>query len=191
MKETVIHLIRHGETEWNKERRVQGNTDIPLSREGREQSRQLAAEIRGMQIDRVYTSCLMRAIETAAIAFDGLGVPIHRHEGLNERRYGEYEGRIVEEIEAEFGEGSLRHRTPENGESLAEFVGRVKNTLGEIVDNHVGENVAIVSHGGVIGNLTILLSEQLGVKDEAGWNIANCSVATFQIPTEFGIRGSK
>lgn len=170
---------------------MQGNTDIPLSEEGRVQSRTLIEQFKKIPVDRVYTSQLQRAIETAEIAFGGLDIPIHRHEGLNERRYGEYEGRIVEEIEAEFGEGSLRQRTPLNGEGLEEFVARIQSTLGELVDMHRGESVAIVSHGGVIGNLTILLSEQLGVKDEAGWNIANCSVATFYLPTEFGRQASK
>ncbi len=178
MNEREIHLVRHGETDWNRQFRVQGNTDISLSPEGLIQAQKLAEQLVDIKFDRAYTSMLSRAIQTAEEALLGFDVPIHRHPGLNERKYGEYEGRVFSDIEEEFGKGALNLRHPLGGETTQEFVERVNSTFDEILALHPEESLLIISHGGVIRELNQRLNMTDGKDDEIGYEIANCSVIT-------------
>lgn len=184
MSERLVHLVRHGETGWNKEFRVQGTTDIPLSEEGERQARELIPQLKEIKFDRVYTSVLRRAIQTAEIALDGAEIPLHRHGGLNERRFGEYEGKTWAEIDAQYGEGALNNRDPLGGETREEFELRVNGTLDEILANHLGETILIVTHGGTVREIKKRLDIAAAHVDGIGYEIANCSVMTFEIPNE-------
>lgn len=178
MSERIIHLVRHGETDWNKEFRVQGSFDTPLSDTGIKQALELAGKIRQIKFDRVYTSYLKRAIKTAEIALEGLDVPVHKHQGFNERKFGEYEGRLIQEIEAEFGKGALNLRTTLGGETNNEFTLRVNSTFNEVLTLHPQDTILIIAHGGTIRELNQRLSNSAKMDDEIGYEIGNCSIIT-------------
>ena len=145
---TDLILVRHGETEWNRLKRVQGRTDIPLNETGREQARATAERLTGEHFDAVVASPLSRAAETARIIADGLGIgPIELVDDLVERNYGEAEGMTGADIDTRWG-GTL-----EAQESREEIIARVKPALLTLAESHPGQRVLVVSHGGVIGSL--------------------------------------
>ncbi|MCA3848808.1 MAG: histidine phosphatase family protein, partial [Burkholderia sp.] len=128
MATTQILFIRHGETAWNRIKRIQGHIDIPLADTGLAQAKRLAVrlerEVReGARIDAVYSSDLMRAQQTAQPFADALGLPLQLREGLRERSYGAFQGHDSTEIETLFPDAYAAWQTrdpgfaPEGGES--------------------------------------------------------------------------
>ena len=144
---TMLYLVRHGETDWNRARKIQGSTDIPLNDLGREQAATSGRLLARRQWDAVYASPLSRAYETASIiaAETGLPAPIALSE-LVERNYGTAEGMTGSEIDRLFPDGA---EVPgrETREQVAE---RVMPALHELAAQHPGENLIVVAHGGVI-----------------------------------------
>jgi broad specificity phosphatase PhoE len=144
---TELYLVRHGETDWNQQRRIQGLTDIPLNANGREQARATGRLLARRRWDGVYASPLSRAYETASIIADELGLaepePI---DALVERNYGEAEGLDFGEIERRYPDRS----TVPGQESREEVVSRVLPALRELAASHPGESLVVVSHGGAI-----------------------------------------
>lgn len=180
MKTTIV-LIRHGETIWNKERRIQGQTDVPLSEEGIKEAKALVKTIKKFEINHVYTSGLKRAINTAEIAFKNTEISFKKHEGFNERNYGIYEGKTWEEVEKEHkGIHSFFLSDIEKGESRLIFEKRVVKAFEEINKKHKGKTVLIVCHGGVIN---VLFRYFRGIsKDEViSYRFPNASVSVVEI----------
>lgn len=146
---TDLYLVRHGETDWNLQRRVQGSTDIPLNGTGRLQAlatgRLLAAA--GRPWDAVVASPLSRARETAAIIAREIGLPAPELvDDLRERAYGDAEGLDHDEIDARFP-----YPTPVPGrETRDEVTARVMPALVALAKEHPGESLVVVAHGGVI-----------------------------------------
>jgi 2,3-bisphosphoglycerate-dependent phosphoglycerate mutase len=150
---TTILLARHGETTWNRERRFQGHGDSPLTDEGRAQARALADELDGTPLAAVYSSDLPRAVATAEIVAERLGLPVvHVDPDLREIDVGEWSGLTWAEIEDRFPEGVELHRTRgygwEQGESDDAMAGRVLAALRRIASDRDGEQVLVVVHGG-------------------------------------------
>ena len=147
---TRISLVRHGQTDWNLAKRIQGSSDIPLNATGRDQAEATARALAGGRYDAIYASPLSRATETAQIiaVHTGLSDPVPL-DALAERRYGEAEGLTGEEILARWPDGA-----PVPGrESRDEVVRRALPALLELGERHRDESVIVVSHGGVIGSL--------------------------------------
>ncbi|HWH26047.1 MAG TPA: histidine phosphatase family protein [Pseudolysinimonas sp.] len=144
---TELFLVRHGETDWNRQRRIQGVTDIPLNETGREQARRTGELLARRSWDAVYTSPLDRAHESARIISSqlGLSLPTVVPE-LSERNYGEAEGMVFTEIEARYPD---RDSVP-GQETRAEVVARVLPALTALAAAHPGESLVVVSHGGAI-----------------------------------------
>ncbi|KAB1663502.1 histidine phosphatase family protein [Pseudoclavibacter sp. CFCC 13611] len=148
--DTTLCLVRHGETDWNAEHRIQGGTDIPLNDTGRAQALAAAQELRRHYWSGVYSSPLCRAFETAEIIAAELRLPAPlRIPAVHERRFGEIEGLTLEERIARFGDES---EVP-GLESRADVVARAQPALTTLAHQHPGEQLLIVSHGGVIGSL--------------------------------------
>lgn len=147
---TTIGLIRHGETDWNAQRRIQGRTDIPLNDRGRAQARAAAEQLLHQGWHRVYTSPLQRAADTAAIVARVLGLPDPAVvDDVAERSFGEIEGLTYAERTARFAEGS-----PVPGlETRADVVARSQPALALLAAAHPGQRLLVVTHGGVIGSL--------------------------------------
>jgi len=151
---TELWLVRHGETDWNRERRFQGHADPPLNDTGREQARALAEELAGAGIAAVYTSDLARARETAQIVADRLGVEAVPLRELREIDVGEWQGLTWPEIGERFPEGVAAWRARghgwESGESYAELAERVVEALKRIAAENRGRRVLVVAHGGTV-----------------------------------------
>lgn len=143
----LLYLVRHGETDWNLARRIQGSTDIPLNATGREQAATTGQLLARRKWDAVYSSPLSRAYETASIIADELGLPAPVPvDALVERAYGEAEGLADPELATRFpGDTPVPGR-----ESRGAVVARVLPALMELAEAHPDEAIVVVSHGGVI-----------------------------------------
>lgn len=154
---TRICLVRHGETDWNAERRLQGHIDVPLNTTGLAQARATAANLAGQHFTAVYTSDLQRARQTAAEAAQALALEPRPEPRLRERHYGEFQGLTYGEAQTRYPEDYRRfhERDPEfafgnDGESLEEFAARIRATLEALAARHAGEQILVVTHGGVL-----------------------------------------
>jgi broad specificity phosphatase PhoE len=158
---TTIHLVRHGETDWNHELRWQGHSDVPLNERGREQARELADQLSVAGFSAVYSSDLSRAAETAQIVADRLSLPVQTDAALREIDVGSWEGFTLTEIEARSPEAVTRWDEQgehgwEGGESHTAMMARVRDAIRSIAARHEGEEVVVVSHGGPIRALKAL-----------------------------------
>jgi broad specificity phosphatase PhoE len=151
---TELWLVRHGETDWNRERRFQGHADPPLNETGRAQARALAAELAAEQVDAVYTSDLARARETADILAADLGAEAVAMRELREIDVGEWQGLTWTEIEERFPEGVRAWQEHghgwTSGETYAALGARVVAALERIASDHPGGRVLVVGHGGTV-----------------------------------------
>ena len=146
-------LVRHGQTDWNVQRRYQGHTDIPLNALGRAQALELAEGINGSQIAAIYSSDLSRALETAGILAQHTQSPVTPDRRLREIAMGKWEGRTLAEVSQGLPEGSTglayteAHTRAPGGESLTEVAERVRSFADEIAERHAGQIVLVVTHG--------------------------------------------
>ncbi len=152
-----ILLIRHGETDWNVERRIQGSTDVPLNERGREQARDLATAMRREPVDAAWSSDLRRAAETAETLLGDRDLPLRTDRGLRERDYGDFRGLTRDEVRQRYPAecAAWKQRVPDaavpgDPENLREFAARVAATLNRIADTHPEDRVLVVAHGGVL-----------------------------------------
>lgn len=149
-------MIRHGQSTWNREHRIQGQLDPPLSEEGRLQAELLGARLAARSFVGAYTSDLKRAAETAHVIGRLTGVPAEPLEGLREIFLGEWEGLTSQEIATRYPQAWARWvEEPDwdvvpGGEGAALFEARVKSVLDEIFRRHGHGDVLVVTHGGVI-----------------------------------------
>lgn len=154
---TTLVLIRHGETEWNRQGRIQGHLDSPLTAEGIQQARACAQRLRDEHFDHVVTSDLPRVRHTAELLLDGRDIPTRLDAALRERSYGIGEGLTYAEMDAQHPEFFSRIRTTdpdyavEGSESRREFHQRITRALRGIAQDHSGKRVLVVTHGGVLG----------------------------------------
>jgi probable phosphoglycerate mutase len=152
---TTIVLVRHGETDWNRERRFQGHADIPLNDAGRAQVRELANQLMTETFAIAYTSPLRRASESAEILAEHLALEVRPSDALKEVDVGGWSGLTVHEIEDRFPEGfarwvEWRGAGWSDGETYEQLGRRVVAGLREIAETHGGERVLAVTHGGPI-----------------------------------------
>lgn len=154
---THLIVIRHGETAWNRDRRLQGQLDVPLNDFGVAQADALAQVLADEPIEAVYSSDLTRTMQTAAPLAEVLGVPVRQERRLRERCYGALQGMTYAEVAEQRPEDFARwqarvpdYAPPEGGESLLSFHERAVETVLELVRRHPGGRIAVVSHGGVL-----------------------------------------
>jgi probable phosphoglycerate mutase len=156
MTTTRICLVRHGETDWNAEKRIQGQTDIPLNETGRAQALAAAFGLAHFRFSAIHASDLARALQTAGAAAERLGLEVRPTPGLRERHYGIFQGLTADEGALRFPAAHARYaaRDPdydfETGESLRGFAARVAAAVDDLVRHHAGQTVLAVTHGGVL-----------------------------------------
>jgi broad specificity phosphatase PhoE len=186
---TQILIVRHGETDWNRDRRFQGHADPPLNDAGREQARALADELARERIDFVYTSDLVRARETAEIVATRLGADVVALSELREIDVGEWEGLTWPQIEERFPEGALTWHQHgcgwKSGETYDQLGDRVIAALRRIAADHPAQTVLVIGHGGTV-RATRAFIEGLSVADSRKRSpaIGNCEV--FRVVAEDG-----
>ena len=153
---TRICLVRHGETDWNVELRMQGQIDIALNARGQAQATAIGRHFEGRRADALYSSDLVRARQTAQPVAQSLGLSAVLLPELRERHFGRCEGLTFAEIEARLPEDAraIASRDPDyvspGGESRRQHVTRVLTCVGALVERHRGQTVVVVTHGGVL-----------------------------------------
>lgn len=150
---TTILLARHGETDWNRQRRVQGHSDTPLNETGRAQARALAETLDDAELDAVYASDLARARDTAQVVADRKGLTVTVLPELRERNFGTWEGLTDDEILARFP--AARTGSWGDAETTEELAERVLGALHQIAAAHPGGHVLVVTHGGPVRALLV------------------------------------
>ena len=141
----MIYFVRHGQAEWNKLGRLQGNMDIELNNEGKQQAHLTKQQLQGIKFDKVFSSPLKRAYQTATIICDQ---EIAIDQRLIERYNGELEGKLKSEIEV-FPDFNDPNDTRFGIESLNSFKDRINSFLDDMLKNYKDKNVLVVTHAGV------------------------------------------
>ena len=156
MLATQLIALRHGETAWNAEQRIQGHLDVPLNDTGRWQAQRLGQALLGAGVQAIYSSDLSRAADTAAPLALATGLPAHADVLLRERHFGEWQGSRYPEIEERWPQATLawRRREPDfgppGGETLADFYARSVAVYTALCQRHPGQVVAVFAHGGLL-----------------------------------------
>jgi probable phosphoglycerate mutase len=185
---TTILLIRHGETAWNAERRLQGHLDIPLNGEGERQAALLAEALAGEPLDVLVASDLARARQTAQAVATLRGLPLQVEPGLRERGYGGFEGLLYAEIEQrfprEFAAWQARNvdaELPEGkniGETFRAFFARATGAILALANRHPGKTLALVAHGGVL-ECAYRLALDMPLETPRDFKVFNASINRF------------
>jgi len=181
MQATRLIAIRHGETAWNVATRIQGQLDIDLNTRGRWQAAQVAQALQGEPVQAVYASDLKRAWATAQAIAQTSATSLTAHVGLRERGFGEFQGQTHADIEATWPEQALRWRqrdpdwAPPGGESLAQLRERIRRTVDELAAAHVGHQIVLVAHGGVLDALYRLATGQ-AIQAPRSWPLGNATI---------------
>lgn len=178
---TRVVAVRHGETAWNAQTRIQGQLDIALNAIGREQAQRLGRALADDKLDAVYASDLRRAADTARAVAEQVGLPVRTEASLRERGFGTFEGLTWAEVEQQHPQASRRWRErdasfgPPGGETLAAFYERAVSALAAIAARHRGEYIAIVTHGGVLDALYRAAS-RIALDAPRTWQLGNASI---------------
>jgi len=183
MQVTRILAIRHGETAWNVDARLQGHLDIPLNDVGLRQAEHLARALAGREaVDAIYASDLSRAHATAQAIAQAMGHTVSTHAGLRERHFGVFQGSTFEEVQAQLPEHAWhwRKRTPdwtppEGGESLLALHERIVRTVDELAARHTGQQIVMVAHGGVL-DILYRAATRLDLQAPRTWQLTNTAV---------------
>ncbi len=156
---TRLWLVRHGETDWNRAGRYQGQADIPLNANGLAQARALPPTFSGLPIAAIYSSDLQRAAVTAGVIAAALKLPVIVHPGLREVSLGQWEGMLHTDIQAQYPEhwqarrNDPVHAHPPGGESLGEVAARAFAAADELARQHPGQQIILVSHALLLASL--------------------------------------
>jgi len=187
---TTILLARHGETDWNRERRFQGHADPPLNQTGRAQAADLSRALADEELDAVYSSPLRRAFETAEVVAVAHGLEPVVVEALREVDVGSWQGLTRAEVESRFSEQYARwlghEQGWEDGETYQQMGDRVIEALLELAAAHDGGRILVVTHGGPIRAAFAFADETSHAEARrSGTSIGNVFVA------EFGVEGTR
>jgi len=177
-----VYIVRHGETEWNAQGRIQGHSDISLSDNGRLQAQSVARRLGNIPFSVAYASDLSRTHETARIILGDTGTPLHTTPQLREYHKGVFEGLTVDEYARQFPDqyqASLQNDldfAPTGGETIRQASARMARLVEETLQNHLEETVLVVGHGGSLRSLIVAL---LALPLEANWKFImdNCALS--------------
>jgi len=178
---TRIVAVRHGETVWNAEMRMQGQLDTALSERGRRQASRAAAALADEGIEAIVSSDLARAYDTASAAARVVGLAVATDRGLRERSFGIFQGYTYAEIDARWPDDAARWRrhdpafAPEGGETLVEFNARAVAAVTAIAERARGRSILVVTHGGVLDCLYRAASG-LGLDAPRSWELGNAAI---------------
>lgn len=181
-------LVRHGQSIWNDEKRIQGQQDIPLSDEGRKQAIALGKRLKGLQIQACFSSPLKRATETAELILkvSGNSVSVVTMPELMERNFGDWEGKPIDDLQSlsphEFSQWLTAYQipAPPKGESINELVKRVEQGLNQIFAEVKEGDVLVIGHSGSI-KAAICILFQLPMSSFVRLRIDNASLTVLEV----------
>lgn len=186
-------LIRHGETAWNAERRLQGHLDIPLNAVGIQQAQALAATLKTEQLDAIVCSDLQRAQQTATAIAQEQGLTCHIQATWRERCFGGFEGQLIAELEGLFPKEyaawrahDIDNQFPANsqgqftGESIRQFHARIEHALIQLSQQYPNQKIAVVAHGGVL-ECSYRIAKQLSLDAPREVTMLNASINRFEL----------
>jgi 2,3-bisphosphoglycerate-dependent phosphoglycerate mutase len=195
----ILVLVRHGQSTWNLENRFTGETDIPLTEQGREEALVAGLKLRDVPFFNAFTSVLQRAIDTLSLILETAHqqqVPITRNRALNERNYGQLQGLNKAEVAAQYGEGqvSLWRRSygtrPPGGESLADTAARVipyyQTAIAPLLKEQ--QNILVVAHGNSLRSLVMYL-EGMSEHDIADFDLPTGAPRRYTLDEDGTIKG--
>jgi probable phosphoglycerate mutase len=181
MQATRIIAIRHGETAWNVDTRIQGQLDVELNETGLWQARQVARALREEPLAAVYASDLARAYRTAEAIAQSVGLQPIPTPALRERHFGLFQTRTWNEIEQLWPDQAQLWRTrvpnwaPEGGESLITLRDRVSHAVHTLAAQHIGEQIVLVAHGGIM-DVLYRLATGLDLQAPRTWSLGNAVI---------------
>ena len=181
-----IYIVRHGETMWNAEGRIQGHTDVELTERGKEQARATARRLAEIRFDAAYSSDMSRTRDTALIILGGRETPLHSVPELREYNKGVFEGLTPEEYrqrQPDLYQASLVNDpdfAPPGGETIRQCQARLAGFVSTLRDKHPDEDVLVVGHG---GSLRSGIAALLDLPLEANWKFVmyNCALSVIRI----------
>ena len=193
---TELLLIRHGETDWNVERRLQGNIDIPLNDTGRQQARALAQALSREHLDTILCSDLQRAMQTAQCIADIKSLPCQINRQWRERCFGGFEGELISTLEQRYPAEYAAWRALEvdspfppnaqgifTGETIRQFNARIEAALLDLSRNHARQKVAVIAHGGIL-ECVYRLAMQMPLNAPRQVSMKNASINRFELTSE-------
>lgn len=186
---TRICFIRHGETDWNASKRIQGQTDVPLNANGRSQAQAMAVHAAQYTFDAIYSSDLQRALETAQCLATGRQITVQTMPQLRERHFGVFQGLTGTEAAARDPDAYARYkaRDPDynfdTGESLQQLAERVEHAVTLLVSQHPGQTIAVVCHAGVLDMLYRLATGR-PLHTPRDFDLPNCALNWFRFDAQ-------
>jgi probable phosphoglycerate mutase len=186
---THILAIRHGETDWNAQQRLQGHTDIPLNAKGLEQARRLAEALHDQTLHAIYSSDLSRAKATAEALARRAGLVVGQEPALRERGFGSFEGLTYAEVEQRWPDEAERWRrrdlsfAPPGGETLPQLHERCVQALLKLARAHAGQTIALVAHGGVL-DTWYRAASRAGLQAPRTWQMPNAAINRLMVADE-------
>jgi broad specificity phosphatase PhoE len=153
-KKTILHLARHGQTEWNTEHRIQGQLDSPLTVQGKQQAEHLARLCLSLNISKILTSPLGRAVQTAGICAHKLNLDVMIIDGIKERHFGQWQGLLTPQVQGykDYTEitSQITECEPKEGESAKQLLSRFEQALKIQVKEAPNDTYLVVTHGDVL-----------------------------------------
>jgi len=150
----ILYLVRHGQTDWNHQRRVMGRRPVPLNQTGSQQVQHLALSLKSWPIEKMVSSPLLRTVESAKIISDALGLPFEEDEGLSEISVGEWEGKYWNQMDSDpilkAFETTPSKTRPPGGETLTEVQTRAVKSISRLTQKEAISNLLLISHADTI-----------------------------------------
>ncbi len=177
----MIYITRHGQTNWNVQKKVMGRCDEPLNNTGINQAIETKNNLSNIDIDLIICSPLLRAKQTANVINENRNIPIVYDDRIIERDFGEFEGMQTSDFDFNGYWDYYKNEQYQQAENIQMFFERIYNFLNDIVKKYNGKNVLIVAHGGVSIPVACFFNENIptGSLVEAGLVLGNCQVATY------------
>ena len=178
----MIYLTRHGQTDWNVQKKVMGRYDEPLNEKGREQAKQTKELLSKISFDLIICSPLLRAKETAQIINSDRNIRLDFDDRIIERDFGELEGLQTKDFDFDGYWNYYKNNMYERAENIQDFFSRIYGFLDEICDKYVDKNVLIVAHAGVSIPFKCYFNNSIpkGSLVEARLVLGNCQVASYE-----------
>ena len=179
----MIFLTRHGQTDWNVQKKVMGRCDEPLNDKGKEQAKETRDNLKNINIDLIICSPLQRAKQTAEIISENRNIPIIYDNRIIERDFGEFEGKETKNFDFHGYWNYYKNEQYEQAENIQMFFERIYDFLDDIIKKYNDKNVLIVAHGGVSIPVACYFNNIIpkGSLVDAGLVLGNCQVASYNI----------